>query len=187
MNAPPQVSTGAKAGGLVAVIGAAAAALLVPHLDQWEGNELTPYQDVIKVWTNCRGNTKNVDPKKVMTEGECAVINEQQLIAHAKPVMQCVPGLRGRPNQIAASVSLAYNVGPGGWIGVAAERKLKPDAALDGWRGGFCGSTAAVRFRANQWRAGCDAFLAWNKSGGRVWRGLTNRRKSERNICLRDL
>ena len=160
---PPKVS--AKAGGLIAVIGAAAAAVLVPLVDRWEGNELVPYQDVVKVWTNCRGNTKNVDPKKVMTEGECAVINEQQLIAHAKPVLACVPGLRGRPNQLAASVSLAYNIGPSA----------------------FCRSTAARRFNAGQWKAGCDAFLMWNRAGSRVIRGLQRRREAERQICVRGL
>jgi lysozyme len=58
--------------------------------------------------------------------------------------MQCVPGLKDRPNQLAASVSLAYN------IGTAA----------------FCRSTVARRFNADQWRAGCDAFLAWRYAGG---------------------
>jgi lysozyme len=72
---------------------------------------------------------------------------------------------RNRPNQLAASVSLAYN------IGTTA----------------FCRSTVARRFNAGQWKAGCDAFLMWDRAGGRKVRGLTRRREAERAICLRGL
>jgi lysozyme len=65
-------------------------------------------------------------PRPSQTVEQCDARLEQQLIAHAKPVMQCVPGLKDRPNQLAASVSLAYN------IGTAA----------------FCRSTVARRFNA---------------------------------------
>jgi len=155
-----------RKGPLVALIGAGAALILVPFVGQWEGNELVPYKDIVGIWTNCQGNTKNVDPNKVMTPEECETVNEQQLIAHAKPVMACVPGLtRNRPNQLAASVSLAYNIGTTG----------------------FCRSTVARRFNAGNWRGGCDAFLMWDKAGGRRIRGLTRRRQAEREICLRGL
>src|SRR5689334_23348453 len=99
MNAPPPPpqSSGNGASGisaLVALIGAASAIVLVPLVDSWEGNELVPYQDIVKIWTNCRGNTKNVDPNKVMTPEECAAVNEEQLVAHAKPVLRCTPSLK---------------------------------------------------------------------------------------------
>jgi len=71
----------------------------------------------------------------------------------------------GREQQLIASVSLAYNIGTGG----------------------FCRSTAARRFNAGNWRGGCDAFLMWNRAGGRVVRGLTLRRQRERAICLTGL
>jgi lysozyme len=75
-----------------------------------------------------------------------------------------VPELKGKPNALAASVSLAYNIGTAG----------------------FCRSTAAKRFRAGDVRGGCNAFLVWNKAGGRVVAGLARRRSAERSICLRD-
>lgn len=53
--------------------------------------------------------------------------------------------------------------------------------------GGFCRSTAARRFNAGNWRGGCDAFLMWNKAGGREVRGLTLRRQRERALCLKGL
>lgn len=165
MNEPPKASTGAKAGGLIAVVGAAAAAILIPLVQRWEGTETVPYKDVVGIWTVCTGDTKDVIPGKVYTKAECEERLERQLIAHAKPVLQCVPGLKGRPNQLAASASLAYNIGPTA----------------------FCRSTAARRFNAGQWKAGCDAFLSWRYAGGREIRGLLNRRKAEREICLRGL
>lgn len=149
---------------LVGVIGLAAAAFLVPEVQRWEGRELVPYRDIVGIWTVCDGDTKGVVPGTAATEAECDARLERQLIAHAEPVLKCVPSLKSRPNALAASVSLAYNIGVSG----------------------FCGSTTARRFRAGDWRSGCDAFLRWNRAGGREIRGLTNRRKSERVICLRD-
>lgn len=136
----------------------------------------TPYKDIVGVWTVCDGDTKNVVPGQVQTREQCMVRLEQQLIAHTEPVLKCVPGLRApeRGNQLVASVSLAYNVGTGRF------RNGK-------WELGFCGSTMARRFNAGDWRGGCDALLPWNKAGGRVSRGLTDRRKREREICLRGL
>ena len=98
------------------------------------------------------------------TAAECDERLERQLIAHAKPVLKCVPGLKDTPNALAASVSLAYNVG------VHA----------------FCRSTVAAKFRQQDIRGACDAFLMWRYAGGREIRGLTNRRNAERMICLRD-
>ena len=77
--------------------------------------------------------------------------------------------VRGRDNQTLAAISLAYNIG----------------------EGAYCKSTVARRFRAGQWRAGCDGFLAWNKArvGGvlRPVQGLTSRRQRERAVCLKGL
>ena len=185
--ADPQPAPAKKFPLLAALIGAAAVGVAVPTVQSWEGRELVPYRDIVGIWTVCDGDTKNVVPGRRESEASCDARLEQQLLAHAKPVMRCAPQLADRPNALAASISLAYNVGTGGWIGIEAERKLpKRDAALDGWRGGYCGSTAAVRFRQEQWRAGCDAFMGWNKAGGRVVRGLDRRRRAERDICLRD-
>jgi lysozyme len=164
MNAPPPAPQ-SSGGGLISLIGAAAAAILVPTVMLWEGTETVPYKDVVGIWTVCTGDTKDVIPGKVYTKAECEERLERQLIAHAKPVLKCVPALKDRPNQLAASVSLAYNIGPTA----------------------FCRSTAARRFNAGQWKAGCDAFLSWRYAGGREIRGLLNRRKAEREICLRSL
>lgn len=160
----PKASKG-KFVGLTALVGACCVAILVPTVQGWEGRERVPYRDIVGIWTVCDGDTKNVVPGKVQTDEECDARLERQLIAHAKPVITCVPTLRDKPNQLAASVSLAYNIGTSA----------------------FCRSTAARRFNAGQWKAGCDAFLLWDKAGGRKVLGLTRRREAERQICLRNL
>lgn len=169
---PHQLASQPRAGyaGLAAVVGGATVAILVPTVQRWEGVEHVPYRDVAGIWTICYGDTRNVTPGRRETQEQCERRLERQLIAHAKPVMECVPKLsKGRPNQLAAATSLAYN------IGVNA----------------FCRSTVARRFNAGDWRGGCDAFLMWNKArvNGKLQpvRGLTNRRLAEREICVRDL
>lgn len=163
---PPQpTKTPVSKGKLAALIGAAAALLLAPMVQKYEGRRNVPYKDIVGIWTVCDGDTKNVTPGQRQTNAECDARLEQQLIAHAKPVMDCVPVLANHPNQLAASVSLAYNIGPSG----------------------FCRSTVAKRFNQRQWAAACDAFLAWNKAGGRAVDGLTRRRQGERAVCLREL
>lgn len=126
---------------------------------------LKAYADIVGVWTICDGDTKGVRPGMVETEAGCQARLERQLIAHAAPVLKCVPGLKGRDNQLVASVSLAYNIGPSG----------------------FCRSTVARRFNAGDWRGGCDAMMMWNRAGGRVVPGLTKRRERERALCLKGL
>lgn len=162
-NSPPP--SGGKFAALTALLGLASVAVLVPTVTAWEGTELKPYQDVAKIWTVCTGDTNDVDPTRIYTKAECEARLERQLIAHAKPVLACVPSLKNKPNALAASVSLAYN------IGTTA----------------FCRSTAARRFNAGNIAGACDAFLSWRYAGGKEIRGLLNRRKAERLICRRDI
>ena len=156
-------------------VGTVAATLIyaiVPRYESGGREHLTAYQDVVGIWTICDGDTHNVRPGETDTPAQCRDRLERQLVAHAEPVMRCVPGLRAadRQYQLAASVSIAYNIGPG-------ERG----------NAGFCHSSIARRFNAGDWRGGCDAFLLYNRAGGRVIRGLDVRRHDERAICLRGL
>lgn len=159
---------GPKRRSLIAVIGVGAALIVSPLVAKWESGgkqHLTAYRDIVGIWTICDGDTNNVRPGMVETEQGCRDRLEAQLVAHAEPVLRCTPGLRARPDQLAAAVSLAYNIGTGA----------------------YCGSTVARRFNAGDLRGGCDAFLMWTKAGGRVVQGLLNRRRDERAVCLRGL
>ncbi|MFK3888468.1 lysozyme [Sphingomonas sp. NPDC079357] len=153
---------------LVAVVGVTAAALIVPFVSQWESGgkpRLTAYRDLVGVWTICDGVTGDVRPGSAETPDGCKAREEAALVRHADPVLACTPVLRDRPAQLAAAVSLAYNIGTNG----------------------YCASTIARRFNAHQWRAACDAFLLWNRAGGRVVPGLDRRRHAERALCLKGL
>lgn len=157
---PPQ---GTGKGKLIALIGAAAAAVLVPLVGNFEGKRNDPYRDIVGVMTVCYGETR-VQMRRY-SDAECSQMLSEGLVDFAKPVLARNPELAGRPNQLAAAISLSYNIG-------AAS---------------YARSTVARRFSAGNWRGGCDAFLAWDMAGGRHVAGLARRRQAERAICLRGL
>ena len=130
---------------------------------------LRSYADIVGVWTICDGLTRGVRRGQVETREGCALRVERELVIVGTSMLACVPTLRepGRDYQRWAIVSLAYNAGTSA----------------------ICSSTAAKRFRARDWRAGCEAFLRWDKAGRplRSIRGLTLRRQRERQICLTGL
>lgn len=123
---------------------------------------LSAYLDIVKVPTACDGITKGVKIGMTFTPAQCDAMLEEELIAHAAPIIQCVPALYGRANQTIAAVGLAYNIGTRG----------------------FCSSSIARLWNAGQWRAGCERFLLFDKAGGRAIAGLTARRKRERARCV---
>ncbi|EZP57417.1 lysozyme [Sphingomonas sp. RIT328] len=126
---------------------------------------LDAYLDIVKVPTACDGITKGVKMGMRFTPERCNELLEEELIAHAEPIVRCVPALKGRTNQVIAAVSLSYNIGTAG----------------------FCRSSIARVWNAGQWRAGCDRFLLFNKAGGRTVAGLAKRRERERAICVQGL
>ena len=147
---------------LAAIVGTAAAGLIAV-VAQWEGKRNEPYQDIVGVWTVCYGETNTT--MRRYSDGECKDMLAGSLAGYAEAVMKRNPELRGHDPQVIAATSLAYNIGP-----VAYSR-----------------STVAKRFSAGDWRGACDAFLAWSFAGGKQVQGLLNRRRAERDICMRNL
>lgn len=159
-----------KWAALGAACGVTMAAICGPLVSGWEngpkGPALVPYRDIVGVWTQCSGETLHVTAATPAETAEgCAIKLDKRLAGFAQAVAACTPSLRGHDPQWAAATSLAYNIG---------------SAA-------YCRSTVDRRFDAGQWRAACDAMLAWDKAGGRVVRGLANRRAAERSLCLKGL
>lgn len=148
---------------LTRTVGVTAAALLVAIVGQFEGKRNDPYRDIVGVWTVCYGETR-VDMRRY-SDAECKAMLADGLADFAEPVLARNPELKGHDPQLAAAVSLAYNIGP------AAYRK----------------SSVARLFSAGQWRAACDSFLKWSFAGGKQVKGLLRRRQEERAICLRGL
>ncbi|MCA7948305.1 lysozyme [Burkholderia vietnamiensis] len=157
---------------LAGVVGAAAAALLLSIVPRFEGQVLVAQPDPIGIVTACNGDTKDVKLGQRFTPEECRARLEQRLIEHAEPVLKCTPTLKGRPYQLAAAVSFAYNIGPRA----------------------YCTSTTARRFNAGDLRGACRAMNEsdggrpqWVTAGGRVLPGLVKRRADERALCERGL
>lgn len=140
-----------------------------PHVAQWEGKRNRAYQDIVGVWTICFGETRGVKPGDVKSDEECldmlrAGLLEYRQGLHAYFTPETIR-MRLTPHRDAAYVSLAYNAGIRG-IGR---------------------STATRRINAGDIAGGCEAMRWWNKAGGRVIRGLVNRRTAEYDMCMRGL
>jgi lysozyme len=130
-------------------------------IGQWEGLRERPYRDLVGIATVCYGETRV--PMRRYTRAECDMLLATALRDDLAPsLLRIVPTLADRPGPFVASLSLAWNIGAGA----------------------YARSTVARRFRAGDWRGGCDAFLMWNKAGGKVIAGLARRRAAERRLCL---
>lgn len=140
----------------------AAVALIVPFVVAAEGLRQRVYLDPINIPTYCVGETKNPDWNKTYSKAECYALLEGRLAEFEQGVRSCVRAPL-TDSQMAASISLAYNIGTGA----------------------FCRSSIARKFNAGDPIGACDAFLLYNRAGGIVWKGLTKRRQAEREICLR--
>ncbi|WP_145917170.1 lysozyme [Serratia plymuthica] len=144
---------GAVAGGAMAI-----AAVLIPSL---EGVEYKPYRDVVGVLTVCYGHTgADIIPGKTYSEAECKAMLNKDLVPFARSVERSVK-VPSSEYQKAALISFSYNVG------VKA----------------FESSTLLKKLNAGDSTGACDEIRRWNKAGGKVWRGLVNRREVEREIC----
>ncbi|WP_241172778.1 lysozyme [Serratia marcescens] len=143
----------AAGGGAMAI-----AAVLIPSL---EGLEYKPYRDVAGVLTVCYGHTgADIIPGKAYTEAECKAMLDKDLVPFARSVERSVK-VPASEYQKAALISFSYNVG------------IKA----------FESSTLLKKLNAGDSSGACDEMKRWNKAGGKVWKGLVNRREVEREIC----
>ena len=120
------------------------------------------YQDTVNVWTIGYGTTvysngKKVQPNETISEQDAV----KELVAHinSKIVSQLEKVVKVTLNQdqIDALICFAYNVG----------------------MGAVSSSTLLKKLNAGDFNGAQAQFLAWNKAGGQVLRGLTRRRLSE--------
>jgi lysozyme len=131
-------------------------------LKKFEGCVLKAYKCPAGVWTIGFGNTFYEDGTKVK-EGD--VITQQRADELAKYIVeQFASSIRAmikqplNENQFSACVSLAYNIGTGGFKKSSVLRKLNVNPT---------DQTIA------------DSFRLWNKGGGVILKGLVRRREAE--------
>lgn len=133
----------------------------VALIKRWEGKRLTAYQDSVGVWTIGYGHTSAAGAPKVaaglkITDAEAEDILRRDLGQYEDAVAGAVKvPLTG--NQFGALVSFTYNLG-------AAN---------------FRSSMLLKKLNASDYAAVPAEMLKWNKAGGKVLAGLTNRRKDE--------
>lgn len=140
-----------------------ASASLVAFVTGWEGNETTTYQDIVGINTVCGGITDPsiAVPGKTYTAEQCEALNAKEIQDHAERAVQCV-NVKLSQGEYEAYASLAYNIGTGN----------------------FCKSTLIKKLNAEDRPGACAEILRWNRAGGKVVRGLDNRRKAENKMCV---
>ena len=138
-------------------------------IKEFEGLRLKAYLDPIGIPTIGYGTTTRADVGiKVemgmeISEAEAEMYLKRALdkfAARIAPKMTRTP----TPNQFAAMLSLAYNIGPGA----------------------FSRSTCLKRFNASDIKGAAEALTWFNKAGGKVWNGLVRRRAAEKALFLAD-
>lgn len=133
----------------------------------WEGLYTKAYKDPIGVVTICYGVTNHDRSVKMgdqVSKDQCQKWLAEDLPRYDAMAKKCIPNIDSfPPHRHAAIVSFVYNVG----------------------QGNLCKSSVARHLTAGRVQQGCDALLQWNKAGGKVLKGLDNRRRNEREWCLR--
>jgi len=158
------LTTNQKRGGAAVVI---AGASLLSFVALWEGDERTAYADKLAygVPTVCNGHTgPEVKVGDVWSKARCDAILIKNVEKHGLGLLNCVT-VPLNQNQYNALAAWSFNVG----VGAA------------------CGSTLVKLLNQGHYTAACDQLMRWNRAGGVVVRGLTNRRTAERAICLRPI
>lgn len=151
------VKTKLAAMGLSGALVLAGGTLVAP----WEGKENVAYKDVAGIWTQCYGDTHNVDRTRAKTDDECTVGLAEELVKHNEQMKRYVL-VPLTDYQEAAFTSLVYNIGVGNWKN----------------------STALKLLNRGLYKEACMQLPRWNKADGKVYKGLTNRRMDEMQVCL---
>ena len=138
-------------------------------IKKFEGLELTSYPDTGGIWTIGFGSTINKDTGQAIKQGDKIDVATaerwlKQDIAEREKKIKGLIKVPVTANMKAALVSLAYNIGTGAFASSTLLRLLNSGADK---------------------KLVADQFLRWNKVQGKEVKGLTNRRKLERELFLK--
>jgi lysozyme len=142
----------------------ALAAAVLALVAGFEGLRTYAYRDPVGILTICFGETRGVRPGDTATAAECKAKLGGRLLEFETGIRRCMRNPDAIPDgAYIASISFAYNVGVGA----------------------FCNSTMRRKLDAGDIRGACDELPKWVKARGITLPGLVNRRKAEREICLK--
>lgn len=144
----------------IAVAALALSAVGFVGITQREAFRGAAYDDGVGVSTIGFGTTEGVKPGDTITVERALVRSLADMAKYEGAIKRCVKVPLAQFEYDAAA-SLAYNIGPTA----------------------FCNSTVVKRFNAGDYAGACAAFEQWNKAGGKINRGLVNRRAQERKQC----
>lgn len=166
--APSKPGLGPKS-RLAGAAGAALLASLVAFSGGWEGKENEAYLDrlaTVPVWTVCYGETRGVKAGDRHTDAECSAMLAAGLMQFETGMRKCLTA----PDQLPAGAYVAFL-----------------DTSWNIGVGAFCGSSMARKANAGDFKGACRSVRLWNKAGGRVVKGLDNRRRAAERLCLDSL
>lgn len=143
--------------GASSVIAITGGVLVAP----WEGKENHAYKDIVGVATICFGETKGVKMGDYRTDEQCEESLVSELAAYNKAMKKHVK-VELKPYEEIAYTSFVWNVG----------------------ETNFKNSTLLKKLNAGDRVGACNELPRWNKAGGNVVKGLTNRRLHEQKVCL---
>jgi lysozyme len=135
---------------------------LIKH---FEGCFLTAYKCPAGVWTIGYGHTGLMHEDGTVKAGRTITRKEAEDL------------LRYDLKTFAARVSAGTNV-------PLNDDEFAALVSFDFNTGGYLKSTLRRKLNVGDRAAAANEFLKWNKAGGEVLKGLTRRRKSERNLFL---
>lgn len=129
-----------------------------------------------------RGNAKVA--RAVYPNGITMAEAEALLADDLRPRVRAVSDLSGRDTdqfELDAMVAFVFNIGVKGF---AKSSVLRLHRAGNRWSDSDAARLKAIIAGTVKPTNAPDAFLLWNKSGGRVLKGLVNRRAAERRLYL---
>lgn len=130
-------------------------------IKQFEGVRLNAYLDSGNIPTIGVGHIQGVKMGDVITMEEADELLSQDLHSAETAVNNGVK-VDITQNQFDAMTSLAFNIG----------------------NSAFTNSTLLRKLNAHDTATAADQFLVWNRAGGKVIQGLSNRRAAERKWFL---
>lgn len=145
--------------------GAAITTLAISLIGGFEGLRLNSYQDSVKVWTACYGETQGIKRGMRFTKPECDAMFANRLVEFETGMRKCLKAPDSIPDKpYVTFLSLSYNIG----------------------LGAFCGSTLVKKVNAGDIRGGCNELPKWSRAGPFA-KLLLPRRQTERKLCLEGL